>query len=168
MKTGDGKRGRPINFDKGAALEAAMLLFWEPGFEGTSMADLTQAWPSVPQASMRLSATSGLCFALAAKRYLFSSRTIGDTRLERRDAHSRTEAALNARTLAVGAGVKPGGIGSFVLDGFLPHARKECGSHVSALRDQPPDLLSWGRRARPSSMAPSNAPRAPIGRSSTK
>jgi AcrR family transcriptional regulator len=43
MKTGNGKTGRSISFDKEAALEAAMLLFWARAFEGTSMADLTQA-----------------------------------------------------------------------------------------------------------------------------
>jgi len=37
------KRGRPKCFDEQQALQKAMLLFWEHGFEETSMSDLTQA-----------------------------------------------------------------------------------------------------------------------------
>src|SRR5258708_35529532 len=70
MKTGNGKTGRPINFDKDAALQAAMLLFWERGFEGTSMADLTQAMGLSPSSIYAAFGDKHALFALAAKRYL--------------------------------------------------------------------------------------------------
>ena len=69
MKTGNGKTGRPINFDKDAALEAAMLLFWERGFEGTSMGDLTQAMGLNPSSIYAAFGDKQALFALAAKRY---------------------------------------------------------------------------------------------------
>src|SRR5215510_1580163 len=37
------QRGRPRNFDKAEALNTALKLFWRHGYEGTSMAMLTEA-----------------------------------------------------------------------------------------------------------------------------
>ncbi|MFF4588172.1 TetR/AcrR family transcriptional regulator [Streptomyces sp. NPDC001388] len=37
------KRGRPRSFDREAALVRATLLFWQHGYEGTSISDLTAA-----------------------------------------------------------------------------------------------------------------------------
>ncbi|MFZ0580159.1 MAG: TetR/AcrR family transcriptional regulator [Candidatus Acidiferrales bacterium] len=70
MKTGNGKTGRPINFDKDAALDAAMLLFWERGFEGTSMADLTQAMGLNPSSIYAAFGDKQALFALVARRYV--------------------------------------------------------------------------------------------------
>jgi AcrR family transcriptional regulator len=70
MKTANGKTGRPISFDKEAALEAAMLLFWERGYEGTSMADLTQAMGLNPSSIYAAFGDKQALFSLAAKRYM--------------------------------------------------------------------------------------------------
>jgi AcrR family transcriptional regulator len=70
MKTTNGKTGRPISFDKDAALEAAMLLFWERGYEGTSMADLTQAMGLNPSSIYAAYGDKHALFQLAVKRYM--------------------------------------------------------------------------------------------------
>jgi AcrR family transcriptional regulator len=72
MKTGNGKTGRPIGFDKDAALEAAMLLFWERGFEGTSMADLTHCMGLNPSSIYAAFGDKHALFSRAVKRYLDS------------------------------------------------------------------------------------------------
>jgi AcrR family transcriptional regulator len=63
------KLGRPAAFDKEAALDAAMRLFWEHGYEGTSMADLSSAMGIHPSSIYAAFGDKQGLFALTAKRY---------------------------------------------------------------------------------------------------
>ncbi|AJJ21046.1 Bacterial regulatory proteins%2C tetR family [Yersinia intermedia] len=47
-KSHPNRTGRPLSFDRGAALKVAMHLFWQHGFEATSIAELTHAMRITP------------------------------------------------------------------------------------------------------------------------
>jgi AcrR family transcriptional regulator len=88
MKTGNGKTGRPISFDRDAALEAAMLLFWERGFEGTSMTDLTQAMGLNPSSIYAAFGDKHTLFSRAVNRYMgiraqYATKALQEPTLER-------------------------------------------------------------------------------------
>jgi AcrR family transcriptional regulator len=64
------KLGRPVAFDKDAALDRAMRLFWERGYEGTAMADLSQSMGIHPSSIYAAFGDKQALFALAAQRYV--------------------------------------------------------------------------------------------------
>jgi AcrR family transcriptional regulator len=63
------KMGRPRGFDENVALDAAMNLFWERGYEGTSMAELSKAMDLTPPSIYAAFGDKKSLFRLAAKRY---------------------------------------------------------------------------------------------------
>lgn len=63
------KAGRPISFDREAALHEAMILFWQHGYEGTSLADLTAAMGVTPPSIYAAFGDKRTLFLEAVDRY---------------------------------------------------------------------------------------------------
>jgi AcrR family transcriptional regulator len=82
MKTSSSVRGRPRTFDRAEALDAAMRLFWERGYEATSIAELAAAMGVNPPS---------LYAAFGNKRQLF---------LEAVDRYQERNGGFIARALA--------------------------------------------------------------------
>jgi AcrR family transcriptional regulator len=83
-------RGRPRAFDRAAALERAMEVFWEYGYEGASMSDLTTA---MGIASPSLYAAFGCKEALFREAVAHYDETLGATAAaELRDRPTAREA----------------------------------------------------------------------------
>ncbi|MEO6898144.1 MAG: TetR/AcrR family transcriptional regulator [Caldimonas sp.] len=75
-------RGRPLSFDRAKALDKAMHVFWERGYEAASITDLTTAMGITPPS---------LYTAFGDKEHLF---------LEAIEAYGRGPGAFGARALA--------------------------------------------------------------------
>lgn len=68
------KAGRPLSFDRDAALERAMVLFWEHGYEATSLAELTTAMGVTPPSVYAAFGDKKRLFLEAVDRYVMRSR----------------------------------------------------------------------------------------------
>jgi TetR/AcrR family transcriptional regulator, copper-responsive repressor len=63
------RQGRPREFDKDAALERALLLFWQHGYESTSVAELTRAMGVNPPSMYAAFGGKRRLFTAAVERY---------------------------------------------------------------------------------------------------
>jgi len=70
LPTAPKPRGRPRSFDREAALDAAMQVFWEKGFEGASISDLTSAMGVNPPSLYAAFGDKEQLFLEAADRYM--------------------------------------------------------------------------------------------------
>ncbi|MGV9678731.1 TetR/AcrR family transcriptional regulator [Nocardia sp. NPDC003482] len=64
-----GRRGRPYAFDREAALDKALHMFWEHGYEATSIADLTAAIGIAPPSLYAAFGSKHELFARVVERY---------------------------------------------------------------------------------------------------
>ena len=69
------KPGRPLGFDREAALHQAMLLFWQHGYEGTSVNDLIKAMGITPPSLYTAFGDKKQLFLEAVHRYVSGAVT---------------------------------------------------------------------------------------------
>jgi AcrR family transcriptional regulator len=103
------KPGRPLGFDRDAALHQAMLLFWQHGYEATSVNDLTDAMAITPPSLYTAFGDKKQLFLEAIQRYIsgpVTSESIIDEAPTGRDAAADL---LNAAAVAFTGDDTPAG-----------------------------------------------------------
>jgi AcrR family transcriptional regulator len=88
------KKGRPLSFDRDAALHKAMLLFWEHGYEATSLNDLTSELGITPSSIYSAFGDKKGLFFDAVKMYLGSPATLQTMLDEARTARAAAATML--------------------------------------------------------------------------
>ncbi|WAI83448.1 MULTISPECIES: TetR/AcrR family transcriptional regulator [Achromobacter] len=138
------ERGRPRNFDRDQALQKAMEVFWSKGYEGASLADLTEAMGiNSPSLYGAFGSKEGLFREAVA---LYRDTTGGSSRRALQDgatARDGIQAMLMAaaeRYTAPGTppgcmivlGAPSGSVHHDSVGGFLCDNRREMQSHIQA------------------------------------
>ena len=103
------RSGRPLSFDREAALHQAMLLFWRHGFEATSLSELTTAMGvTAPSIYTAFGDKKGL-FREAVRRYLSGPPPPEQSIAQAPTAREAAVGLLNAAVLGdTGADTPPG------------------------------------------------------------
>ncbi|NDL58261.1 TetR/AcrR family transcriptional regulator [Phytoactinopolyspora mesophila] len=119
------ERGRPRAFDRQAALRGAMELFWEYGYEGTSIKDLTHVMGINPPSLYAAFESKEVLFREAIALYASTDGAVTDRALrEEPTARGAIEAMLRGNA---GLYARPGRSGGcmFVLAATNCNARSE-------------------------------------------
>src|SRR6185369_2304460 len=103
MKIDEKPRGRPRSFDREAALERAMLLFWEHGYEATSLSQLTSAMGISPPSLYAAFGDKQALFLETVDRYIArggadTQSLMGDTKTARESVAHFLEASAQRLT----------------------------------------------------------------------
>jgi AcrR family transcriptional regulator len=132
-----GKMGRPRAFNQGAALEAAMRVFWEKGYEGATLADLTDAM-GINRSSMYASfGDKEALFRMAGARYAEGPAAYVRKALDQPAARAVVEALLRGTVDLLSDPSHPRGC--FFVQGVLA-----CGSTAEPVKQA---MIAWRKQA---------------------
>lgn len=103
------RTGRPLSFDRDAALVSAMHLFWRHGYEATSVADLTRAMGITPPSLYAAFGDKRRLFLEAVHRYLGGIDAVERSIADAPSAHDAARDLLVAAVLGdTGTDTPPG------------------------------------------------------------
>ena len=103
------KKGRPLSFDRSTALSKAMLLFWEHGYEATSLKDLTSALGVTPSSIYSAFGDKKNLFFEAVNLYLGGDGALQGMLSEAPTARIAVQTMLDGAAVAFTAEHKPKG-----------------------------------------------------------
>ena len=103
------KTGRPLSFDRDAALEKAMLTFWRYGYETTSIVDLTTAMGVTAPSLYTAFGDKKRLFLEAAHRYAGDPEAMAQAIDGAPSAHDAARAMLTAAAMAYTGDATPRG-----------------------------------------------------------
>ena len=127
------KMGRPRGFSEAAALDAAMRVFWEKGYEGTSLDDLTKAM-SINRSSLYSTFTDKeTLFRRVIERYAAGPLAFFSEALKQPTARAVAEALLRASVDFLADSSHPRGC--LTLQGGLA-----CGSGAEPIKQA---MIDW-------------------------
>jgi AcrR family transcriptional regulator len=129
--------GRPRAFDADVALERAMGVFWEQGYEGASLTDLTAAMGISRTSMYSAFGNKEDLFAKALQRYIEGPASYGPRALQEPTAREVAAAVLEG---AINATTSPDGpAGCLTVQGSLA-----AGATARVIRDL---LIAWRNEA---------------------
>lgn len=103
------KKGRPLSFDRDAALRKAMLLFWEHGYEATSLNDLTSALGVTPSSIYSAFGDKKGLFFDAVGLYLSGPVTLETMLAQAPSARAAVQTMLEGAAIAFTGAATPSG-----------------------------------------------------------
>ncbi len=103
------KRGRPLSFDREQAIQRAMLLFWEHGYEATSLNDLTTALNVTPSSIYTAFGDKKGLFLAAVQHYTSGPVTSESIIREATNGHEAAAGLLHAAAIGFTGEATPRG-----------------------------------------------------------
>lgn len=139
--------GRPRAFDPDAALDAALSVFWERGYEGTSLSDLTKAMGINKPSLYAAFGDKAELFRKVVDRYLAKQAVLWDHALQEPTARLAMERILAASADALTSRQQPHGC-LLVQSALTCSQESECIKQELALKRAASDSLIQDRLAR--------------------